>query len=246
MCCAVLCCLLCAVCCAQGLPVKTAAGEVVFAPNKQQQRLLTASRIQVEGVTVEDDLAAQQKQQQQQQQKMGGRKGRAAEAAAAAEEEEKGASESEEEGEPSAAAKVAQQVQKVAAEQPGERALLQDSWCCHHSVPGCSSSSSSDAARMVVVCLHCQCVFAAAQTAACLLVSLQLHKQLLVQLPMSLAHVHSVCNSCPSAAAPVSMLPFLFFFFSCCCPCGYLGAVSAPLSVVNHQTCPPPSSASCP
>jgi hypothetical protein len=99
----------------QGLPVKTASGEVVFAPNKQQQRLLTASKVQVEGVTVQDDLLTQQKQQRQ----SGGRKGR--ESAKASDESGSGRDDDEE---PAAAEKAEQQAQKVAAAQPGEDACL--------------------------------------------------------------------------------------------------------------------------
>jgi hypothetical protein len=106
----------------QGLPVKTATGEVVFAPNKQQQRLLTASRIQVQGVTVQDDLLLQQEQE----------KGRQSAEAEGQDDEEQ----EEEDGAAAAAAAAAcaregkgkqQQAHKVAEPQSGKRVSV-----CHY------------------------------------------------------------------------------------------------------------------
>jgi colicin import membrane protein len=43
-----------------GLPVKTAAGEIVFQPTRKQQ--LTAAKVQVEGIQVEDTLQSEKAQ----------------------------------------------------------------------------------------------------------------------------------------------------------------------------------------
>jgi hypothetical protein len=105
----------------QGLPVKTATGEVVFAPNKQQQRLLIA-RVQVQGVTVQDDLLLQQEQE----------KGRESAEAEGQDDEEQ----EEENGAAAAAAAAAgaregkgkqQQAQKVTEPQSGKRVSI-----CHY------------------------------------------------------------------------------------------------------------------
>lgn len=108
----------------QGLPVKTATGEVVFAPNKQQQRLLTASRVQVQGVTVQDDLLLQQDRE----------KGRESAEAEGQDDEEQ----EEEDGAAATAAAAGaregkgkqQQAQKVTEPQSGKRVSLSLSLSC--------------------------------------------------------------------------------------------------------------------
>jgi hypothetical protein len=148
----------------QGLPVKTAAGEVVFVPNKQQQRLMTAAKVQVEGVTVQDDLLQQQEQQPQREK--GGKKGR--ESAGDDAEVDADTGSEEEEGTAAAATaaaaakgqKAAQQAQAVAPEQQGmfrQTAYVLRSVCNTNTVLLVSS---------IAVCLLCSWVVCRMPSAA--------------------------------------------------------------------------------
>jgi hypothetical protein len=84
----------------QGLPIKTAAGDVVYQPSQKQQ--LAASKVQVEGVLVEDSLHLEQ--QQRQADKLVSKQAAAAEKAAAAEQRRLQKQQQQQEGQQQAAA----------------------------------------------------------------------------------------------------------------------------------------------
>lgn len=119
-----------------GLPVKTAAGEVLFQPSRKQQ--LIAAKVQVEGIQVEDTLQSEKAQ-----------KAAEKEAAAAEAAERRAAAAAERQ----AAAKAAAAAE-VAAKK-GEVRLLQI--CCSHCLG--MQLSYRRHVRLRVLCQQKQCCY---------------------------------------------------------------------------------------